>query len=417
MKLKGVWGFLPFWVFLMLFKSGADLHFNSLSPLGERVFPVWVVGIIIGLFSLLQMVLDVPAGLLLDKFGYRRLLKFTTVVFIVATLLLFLFGLNMYTYIFTSFLSTIGWLFLGPGVNAYVISQASKKESNKFISFRDISGSIGSVVAGILFAVTISCPVQVMAFIATLFLVVSYVFIFLSPDDTENVCIEKKIPTQDFYIKRRFLHKVVKAIFKLNPVSSFLLISSLSSSIFYSIICFVIPLVIAHTESLGIMSWSLGVFDIAIIFAGFGLGKLAKLINRIFLIFLGLLVFGVMGTLLGFNFGVWFIVIGFIATVGDEIASLSLWSWLYDLDKDHAEDGLISGVLNLSHDLGWAIGPILGGFLYYGLGPSWTIMIGALFLLLAWFIYTIKLGALNMTINSNSNIAPKKPHKFRNGRY
>ena len=50
-----------------------------------------------------------------------------------------------------------------------------------------------------------------------------------------------------------------------------------------------------------------------------------------------------------------FLVAAFFATSGDEMASLPLWSWLHQLDKDHANDGLISGIINFFEDIGWTI--------------------------------------------------------------
>ena len=77
--------------------------------------------------------------------------------------------------------------------------------------------------------------------------------------------------------------------------------------------------------------------------------------NKQAMIFLGLLLFAVMGMLLGSNFGLLFLVFAFLTTTGDELASLPLWSWLHEVDKDHNNDGLISGIINLFDDLGRAI--------------------------------------------------------------
>jgi len=51
----------PFRVFLAMFKFGAGLHFTMLSPLGEQVMPLRIVGILIGLGSMVQLIFDIPA--------------------------------------------------------------------------------------------------------------------------------------------------------------------------------------------------------------------------------------------------------------------------------------------------------------------------------------------------------------------
>jgi len=59
-----------------------------MAPYGERVFPLWLVGLVVGGASLMQLILDVPAGLILDKYGYRRFLGVTVVLFMVAAVFL-----------------------------------------------------------------------------------------------------------------------------------------------------------------------------------------------------------------------------------------------------------------------------------------------------------------------------------------
>ena len=110
-----------------MFKTAACIHFNMLSPFGERVLPIWIVGLVIGGASLLQLLLDIPAGLIMDRFGYRRFLKVTTIIFIIAALPLAL-KLNTWTYVFTVISGGFGWLFFGPGSNAYAIFACLKRE-------------------------------------------------------------------------------------------------------------------------------------------------------------------------------------------------------------------------------------------------------------------------------------------------
>jgi MFS family permease len=135
------------------------------------------------------------------------------------------------------------------------------------------------------------------------------------------------------------------------------------------------------------MSIGLGVFDFAVVVLGYFLGVLADRANKRTLVFFGLLLFAVAGALTGYSFSWLFIIFGFLATTGDEAAGLSLWSWLHALDRDHAHDGLVAGVLTLAEDVGWTVGPILAGFAYWALGPSWAIVLGTTFLFITWLIY------------------------------
>lgn len=194
------------------------------------------------------------------------------------------------------------------------------------------------------------------------------------------------------------------------------MITGFSSSIFYAIVWFVVPLIIASNKDDFFMGISLATFDLAVLLLGFILGKLVDKSNKKLLVFLGLLLFSVTGMLLGFNYGILFVLIGFMATVGDELASLSLWSWLNLLDKDHDSDGTVSGVINLFQDLGWAVGPVIAGVLYTKIGPELTIAVGGGLIFISWLLYSVKFSGVHVTVDVDWSLIPKKPHKFRHKR-
>lgn len=146
-----------FWIFLTVFKFAAGLHYTLLSPLGEKVFPLRIVGIAIGLTSVLQLIFDIPAGYLLDKYGYLKMLKVTTAIFIIAAICLF-FKFTGVVFVLTLLASSFGRLFFGPGVNAYVLSKAPKEDAGKFISLRDSFESFGIVISSAVLAFILPLP-------------------------------------------------------------------------------------------------------------------------------------------------------------------------------------------------------------------------------------------------------------------
>lgn len=397
--------FTPFWLFLVFFKFGAGLHFSVIAPLGEKLFPLWVVGLLIGGSAFIQLLLDIPAGHLLDKLGYRRLLKITTLLFVL-TVSCFLFGLTQFTYLLSIGLGTFGWLFFGPGINAYILSWANQRESGRFISLRDTFESVGIVLSSATFAFLLKLPVPLIGAVIIVPLFIAYFAISISPQD------RYKIPTEPNSAKRRFFTETLRAITRLNPASTMLLLSGLSASMFYGIIWFVVPLVAVHAIGISPLGLSLGIFDFSVVTLGYFIGKMADTLNKRVLVFFGLLLFGLMGALIGFHLGWLFLLFGFLATTGDEMAGISLWSWLHTLDKDHARDGAVSGVINLFQDLGWAIGPIIAGFTYDLIGPSWTIFIGAVPILCTWVIYQFISSQHKPTLLAIRMI-PRKPHRYR----
>jgi len=378
--------FSAFWIFMILYKFGGGLHYSLIAPLGEAILPLWLVGLLMGGTSIIQLLLDVPAGHLLDRFGYLKLLKVTTFIFLFAGISL-LFNFTLITYLISLFAASFGWLFFGPGVSAYILSNAPKAAAGKFMSFRDTFGSIGVVLSSVTLGFVIKLDPKIIGVIILALLFLALISLFFSPKDTVSVHAEQKIPTQNHYIRRHPLHRVLGVMNKLNPASSMLVLLGFAASTFYGVVWFTVPLVIAHQTNSGLNGLSLGVFDLSIVMLGFILGNLADKWNKRTLVFVGLLLFSITGTLLGFNLSWLFIIYGFLATTGDEMASISLWSWLHSLDHQHAHDGLIAGVISLFEDLGWAIGPIFAGLLYGIIGPSYTIACAGIILFLTWIIY------------------------------
>lgn len=396
-----------------MFKTAACVHFNLLSPWGGRIFPIWIVGLIIGGASLLQLIFDMPAGLILDRYGYRRFLKVTTVLFIISVLPL-AFRLDSWTYIFTVAASSFGWLFFGPGINAYVISHAPNDDAAKFISLRDVFCSLGVVLSSTLFVLSLSLSSRFVAIIIIIILLLAYILLWFAPKDTRIDHSNKKLKSQNYYIRRKHLFTALKSIKKLNPAAFMLIAASLCSSIFYAIIWFVVPLAIARNVVSGSMDITLGIFDISVVLTGSLIGRIADRSDKRKLIFIGLLVFAIIGILLGFTSGFAFLLLGFIGTMGDESSSLSIWAWLNALDKDHDADGLVSGVVCMFSDLGWAIGPIIGGFLYPVIGLGWTVAIGGLLILAVWALYSSKTQRRYQVESMYDYEQPeKKPHQHR----
>jgi MFS family permease len=403
--------FLPFWVFLTFFKFGGGLHYSLISPLGERVLPLWIVGVLMGGTSVLQVILDVPAGRILDRYGYRRFLKVTTFIFLFAALVLVL-NFTRETYLISLLLSSLGWLFYGPGINAYILSHAPKESAGRFISLRDVSGSIGIVLSSVALPFILLFNPAVMGWFLFSLLLIALAAITLSPKDHQSVHLEQKLPTQHHYIKKHTAWTVVKAVKRLNPASTMLLLLEATGGAFYGAIWFVVPLVIAHQAHMGLLGIGLGMFDFAIVVLGFLLGNLADKSNKRALVFFGLLLFSLAGMFLSFNFSWLFLLFGFLATTGDEMAGISLWSWLHSLDKNHDHDGMITGVIMLFSDLGWACGPIFAGIFYNLIGPSWTILVASLPIFIVWIFYqyTVRIHPFE---HLPFHLIPSKPHRHR----
>jgi len=402
----------PLWIFAFLFKFGGGLHYTLLPTLGERIFPIWLVGVLIGGSAFVQIILDVPTGYLLDRFGYVKLLKLGIAVFGVGALS-FLFGLHPWTYFVSLVCSAVGWLFCSPGIDAYVLTMSPKKFAGQFMAMRDMVESGGIVVGMGVLAMVIHFSPPILGVIVAVILFGGFIALMYTPSERGSVHDEQKVAHQAYYVRRQFLPHLFLVIKKLNPASTLLLLSGFSSAAFYGIVWFVVPLLIAHMAQSGTLSFGLAMFDLSVLVVGFFIGRLTDRWSKQWLVFFGLLLFAVMALLLGFHFGYLFLVFGFLATTGDEMSSISLWAWLHHLDKEHTEDGLISGAISLAQDTGWTVGPIVAGFLFEFLGPSWTIASGALLIFVTWVVAIF----LTRTVSSPHKILSLSFHVPRQRRH
>jgi len=380
--------FLPFWLFLAVFKFGGGLHYTLLVPYGSEFLPIWVVGVLVGTASFVQLVLDIPAGYMLDRYGYLPALRITTFAFLIASICLAV-GLTELTFILSLGFGAFGWLFYGPGGSAYILAHTTDAESGRYFSLRDTFASIGIVCASVALPFVILLNPQTAGLILCgLFVTSLAILLFVKPDRVRIA------PQHHPYTSRRrteTLRKLWSAIWRLNPASGMLTLLTFSGAFFYASIWFILPLVIAaeqaHAGTLGI---GLGIFDFSVVMLGYFIGTLVDRADKRIMVFFGLLMFAVFGTLVGFNFGWLFILFGFLTTAGDEVAGISLWSWLHLLDKDHAHDGTIAGVITFSEDLGWTLGPMAAGALFMLLGPSLAIAFSALPIFIVWVVYYAK---------------------------
>jgi MFS family permease len=378
---------IPFWLFILFFKFSGNIHYSFLPTLGDKLTQTWIVGIIISLQSFFQLMMDVPAGFLLDKFGYTKMLRVGTIIFIISALILaFVPGLT--GFIITTIGSALGWLFFMPGVNAYILSTASKENAEKFMVARDIFNSTGVVLGCLVLVLFINSSATVIGLISVAIFFIALFFIWISPKDTISVHEEKKLIHHHYYIRRNIFKKLFKNINKLNPASWMLILQGICGSIFYSVAWFTVPLMIADPGK-KIFGISLGIFDFAIIVLGSFLGKLSQKIKERYSVIVGLLIFSLAGFFLGRQIEWFFLIFGFLATAGDELSSISLWSWLDKLNIDDKTDGEIASVISFFQDLGWTIGPVCAGILYSVFGGELTLSFGAIPILITFVISTI----------------------------
>jgi len=139
-------------------------------------------------------------------------------------------------------------LFFGPGANAYTLSEAPKADAGKFVSLKETFESVGIVLASALLAFVIPLPSIFMGIIIMIILVIAWLLVYLTPEETVSVHLEKKIATHDYYIKKS-TRNIRRIMHKLSPVSTMLMLSNFAAAVFYSFIWFIVPLMIANNQA------------------------------------------------------------------------------------------------------------------------------------------------------------------------
>ena len=389
-------GFIFFWLFLAAYRFAAVLHYSLLSPLGSELMPLWIVGLLIGGEAFLQMLFDVPAGHLVDRYGRKRVLGNGLGAFVIAGLLLM--QLSVVSYIASIVFSLFGWLFFSPAINAYILAHAERESSGRFLSLRDTFSAIGMALASIVLVLVLALTSFQMSFILVVTFLFAAIFLIASPREKGYTLTEQKLPAQKFHIRRTFLNKSIRAFKKMNIASRMLSVYSFAAGSFYGTVWFVVPLLIASDVQAEVLGIGLAIFDLTVVAFGFLIGSIVDHGNRRLLVFYGLLIFALMGMSLGLSFGPMFLLFGFLATTGDETTNLSLWSWLHSLDTEHAHDGETVGAISFVEDLGYTVGPILASITFGVFGPTGAIAIGALPLLCVWLGYTFFIRPIHFSI-------------------
>ncbi len=401
--------FLPFWIFVLLFKLASSTHYAILPVFGERILPIWAVGLVLSVASFVQLPLDLLSGVFLKRLGFLRTLIFSCFAFVFSAGVL-IFGLNVTTYLLSVIFATFGWFFFTPALNTYILNHSTDSNTEKLITWRDVSQSSGVFIGASALVLSMGLSVNKFGVLLSAFFISAGLFAMISPKDAKKIEPKARLEAEE---KVGYFKKVAAEFKKLSPASWILFIQGMTSSTFYATIWFVVPLEMANGLS-ALPSISLGIFDMAVVVLGLGFGLIAKRAKRKRLIVFGLLLFSIMAALIGFQGGIAFLIFGFLATVGDELSNISLWSWLTHLDKEHNEDGGVAGAITFAQDFGWAIGPLIAGFLYKPLGPQLTIMTLSLPL---FFTFVFAMLKTHMIPNFEHFTHNRRIHRLRHHKH
>ncbi len=368
--------FLPLWFFLLLFKFGAGIHYSLAAVLGAQILPLWIVGICVGSAAFIQLLLDVPAGFMLERYGHARMLRVSTAAFLLAGAVL-LFSLTPVTYVASIVLSALGWLFFSPGISAYLLTHSPIAFVGRLTALRRICEAVGITLAllGLQYFSNFSAPfiglVIIYPFIG------AFIALALAKRDNVPTVLHKDIHNRRAVATTSFA-TIRKLAGELHPVGTVLGLHTFAASLFYSMVWFIIPLLIVGGVTPLTFSVALSSLDFTLLIVDFPIGVMVDRLSKRPLVIFGMVTMSIAALALSQTASVLIIALTIIISFGDELAVIALWAWLNKRTTHVHHEGIIAGGVIFMEDLGWCIGPILAGVLASTVTETAPLLVGGL---------------------------------------
>jgi len=325
-----------------------------ISDLGQGPF---VVGLIIGLYSLFQFLFSPILGRLSDKYGRKPVLLFSTIINVAGYGLLF-FSHSIWMIAIARILSGIGTANLSV-VQAYVADTSESHERTKRMSLIASMFGLGFIFGPFVGGATASAyNINTPFLLTALFSAINALFIFfLLPESNKLLKKHIKIELVNINVMREVLNP---------PNIRFLIFLFFLSSFSLALIIGVLPLFTA--ERFGWGEAENGYFFMAIGIAqfftqAFGIRYLLKYFRETRLVKYGLIVFGLSNVGIGLAINEPLLLLaGGISAVGFGLMNSNLQS-LISLESKPEEQGAVLGVAQSLSALARVVGPIIGGAL------------------------------------------------------
>ena len=350
-----------------------------------------IFGILMGLPWLFSLLTDIPVGAIADRFGRKR------------TIVLGLLGLGT-SGVLLYFSQDVFWLFLVLSIfgifegfltvagMASVIAASRDGEEHRFVGFyegmSEMGYVIGSLAAGaVLVWVSWQSP----------FLIFSG-FCYLAAIMAWRLIPDERKPHESFkhaltlvYTRDRIYFAEIKEFFSAGKVAYFISFFTILSGMWYEFLWAMEPVLIQEN---GISPFfgglALSLFMVTLALFDYPIGAwMDKTQNRFISIVIGLFigavgigVFALVDSILAI------LLVAIVTGIGMSFFDVGL-DGLFDTFSDHHRRGYMTGVWQAAEDVGFIIGPVLGGVLAdaFGLREAFVIFGTLFFLSSLWVLY------------------------------
>ncbi len=362
-----------------------------------------IFGILMGLPWFFSLLTDIPVGALADRFGRKRTIILGLIGLGISGLLLYishdifwLFWVLSIFGIFEGFLTVAGM--------ASVIAASRDGEEHRFIGFYEGTSEMGyvtgSLAAGAIL-VWVSWQSPFLIFSGFCFLAALLAWRFVPNDKGLQEPFEQAVGL--VYTKDRIYFAEIREFFSVGKIAYIVGFFTILNGMWYEFLWAMEPVLIAEN---GVSPFfgglALSFFMITLALFDYPIGAwMDKTQHRFFSIVIGLFigaagiaVFALAGSVITI------LLVAIVTGVGMSFFDVGL-DGLFDTFSNHHRRGYMTGVWQAAEDVGFIIGPVIGGVLadIFGLRGSFVVF-GALFFISSLWVFYEK-----STIKKYENIA------------
>ncbi len=363
----------------MFYVAGNGAVWFALPILAETlVNDLLLVGLLIAVPNFVSLFFDVPLGGLSDHLGRRKLLAVGVVMMGLLGLVLHLVSSVPELLLYLVFFGVANQL-VYISIRAFIMDISPAGETSKYFGFFEALASIGftvgPIVGGALIADNLAPGLLSVGVFYTLMCLLALVLALLLKDTAPQEGLASSV--RDLIRKDRLVFRELLEFKQLSSGGGVILILTFILVVTDGLIWTMEPLYTTLGLDSAMVGLILAMFVLPFILFDIPAGILADRYGKARIMVVGLTLAGIFMILFGLvREPLHLLITAFMATTGLALVRPSIDGLLTDLAEKKQKGGIV-GVWDVSEDLGYVIGPIMGGLIgsYYGdIGFAFTLM-------------------------------------------
>lgn len=325
-----------------------------------------IIGFLIAIPSIISMFFDIPTGGLSDRIGRKKLAILGLCGMILFALLLPTANSILVLAIFLLLLGFSNQLINVP-IRAYLMDISPKDKTSKYFSVQttgmQIGFAAGPIIAGILLSQELVKGITMVSLLYIITCLISILILYFGFKETVKGGSPIFTGMRSLIRKDKIFMREILDYATLKSAGLMIFLLTLMFIITDGLIWAIEPLYYKQGIDPGTVGIILSMFVIPFVFFQIPAGFIADKIGKIKVLITGLLLAGSFLILFGLTRDIsGMMITAFISTFGLALAIPSIDGLLTDISSGKERGGIV-GVWDVSEDLGYIIGPIVGGII------------------------------------------------------